>query len=302
MKKAALLLFTTILFLFTKAQFYYYNNRYYECAVVGELGSSFGLMNSFTDLGGRKGIGRNFIKDLTWKTARPSFSLYGMAMYKNAIGLRLEATFGSVVGYDSILKNSANSYAGRYERNLSFKSKIVDIQLAAEIHPLFFKLNDDAIPKFSPYAVIGIGYYSFDPKANLNGRWYSLQPLRTEGQGFNEYRERKPYKLHQFNVATGIGVRYELSSWFNLRLETTHRFLNTDYLDDVSTTYIDPNLFAQYLPASFASAAKKLYNRKAEINPADGTVPGSQRGDPNDKDTFFTIQLKIGVIVGRLRR
>jgi protoporphyrinogen oxidase len=55
-----------------KAQYYYYNNRFYDNPVVFEIGLTGGVMNSMTDLGGKAGIGKNFIKDLRWKTARPS--------------------------------------------------------------------------------------------------------------------------------------------------------------------------------------------------------------------------------------
>ncbi|OSZ80980.1 hypothetical protein CAP36_07010 [Chitinophagaceae bacterium IBVUCB2] len=300
----AILVVSFLLHQTVKAQYYYYNNKYYENAIVVELGGSFGFMNSLTDLGGKKGIGKNFIKDLRWQTAKPCYSLYAIGMYQNMIGVRLEGTFGSIAGYDSILKNVASSTSGRYERNLSFRSKITDIQLALEIHPLYFKnYSDDEPPVFSPYAVAGLGYYSFNPEANLNGQWYALQPLRTEGQGFREYREREPYKLNQINVALGLGIKYEVNSMINARLEAVHRILFTDYLDDVSTTYIDPALFYNYLPANRAAIAQQLYNRRDELNPSD--VPpasGDQRGDPRDNDAFFTIQLKVGIVIGRQRR
>lgn len=285
-----------------KAQYYYYNNQYYENAVVFEFGPSFGIMNCLTDLGGKKGIGKNFIKDLNWKNIKLSYGFYAMAMYQNKIGLRLEGTFGEVSAYDSILQSVQNTTFGRYERNLSFKSKISDFQLALEIHPLMFKYYDEEPPRFSPYGVIGIGYYSFDPQAKLNGQWYSLQPLRTEGQGFSEYPDRSPYKLNQLNISAGLGIKYEINSLFNARLELNHRILSTDYLDDVSTEYIDPNLFYNYLPVNLAAIAQQLHNRKGELNPSDVTSIGDQRGDPKDNDAFFTVQLKIGMTLGRQRR
>lgn len=286
-----------------KAQYYFYNDRYYENALVLELGTSFGIMNSLTDLGGKKGIGKNFIKDLNWENSKLSYGLYVSAMYQNKIGLRLEGTFGSVAGYDSILKPVAATTSGRYERNLSFKSRISDFQLAVEVHPLMFSnFEEKDPPRFSPYAVVGAGFYSFDPKAKLNGQWYSLQPLRTEGQGFKEYPDRAPYKLSQINFSAGLGVKYEVNSMFNARLELNHRILNTDYLDDVSTNYIDPNLFYNYLPLNLAAIAQQLQNRKGELNPSDVTSIGDQRGDPKDNDAYFTIQFKIGMMLGRQKR
>ncbi len=283
-------------------QYYYYNNRYYDNDVVLELGGSFGIMNALTDLGGRKGIGKDFIKDLNWKNSKPCFGVSVTAMYRHAIGLRLAADFGEITAYDSILLDVKESTFGRYERNLSFKSRITDIQLGLEVHPLYFRYYEDEPPRVSPYAVIGVGYFMFDPQAKLNGRWYSLQPLRTEGQGFAEYPDRQPYDLSQFNVAAGIGVKYEVNSFVQARLEVNHRFLFTDYLDDVSTEYVDGALFSNYLPSSLAAVAQQLYSRRAELNPGDITKEGQQRGDPGDKDAFFSIQLKLGITLGRQKR
>ncbi len=285
-----------------QAQYYYFNSRYYDHALVIESGACTGIMNALTDLGGKKGTGKRFTKDLNWNNSRPCFGLYLVAMYKDVIGLRLEGTFGRVTASDSILENVRTTTFGRYERNLSFKSPIADFQLGLELHPLFFKDYDSDPPRVSPYLVGGVGYYSFDPQAKLDGKWYSLQPLHTEGQGFDEYPDRKPYKLSQFNFAAGLGVRQEINAVLTARLEINYRFLTTDYLDDVSTKYIDAGLFTNYLPVNQAFIARQLYSRKQEINPGDKTFPGQQRGNPKDNDSFFTIQLKIGLTIGRQRR
>lgn len=287
-----------------KAQYYFYNDRYYENDVLIELGASIGIMNCFTDLGGKKGIGKNFIKDLNWKNTKPSAGIYVMGMYQYKIGVRLEATFGSIAAYDSILKPVAPSTHGRYERNLSFKSTISDIQLSFEIHPLFIFGNyiNKEPPRYSPYLVAGIGYFSFNPQTSLNGNWYYLAPLHTEGEGFSEYPDRKPYKLSQFNIPVGAGVKYEINSVLNASLELVHRVLFTDYLDDVSTSYIDPDFFSNHLSGNRAAIARRLYDRQGELNSNHVPIVGGQRGDPGDKDAFFSIQLKMGLVLGRKKR
>jgi hypothetical protein len=283
------------------AQYYYYNDRYYDNAVVFEGGGTIGLMNCLTDLGGKKGIGKKFIKDLNLKDSKMSFGIYFMAMYQNKLGLRLEGTFGKIAAYDSILKPYVPNTSGRYERNLSFRSNIIDFQLSLELHPIYMfgDFSDKEPPMISPYLVGGIGYFSFDPEAYLNGEWHRLQPLHTEGQGFDEYRSRKPYKLSQVNYPVGAGFKYELSPAFNLRLELVHRILATDYLDDVSTTYIEPDLFYKYLPGQQALYAELLADRQRELNPGHVTIPDEQRGDPKSKDSFFSIQFKLGFTFGR---
>lgn len=286
-----------------KAQYYYYNDKYYENAVVFEVGGQFGMMNAFTDLGGKKGVGKKFIKDLRWQTAKPSFGVYVLANYMDKLCLRLEGTFGQVVGYDSILKKVAPSTFGRYERNLSFKSKIAEAQLGLEIHPLMFKdYEDQDPPLLSPYIMAGVGVFSFDPQAKINGQWYSLQPLRTEGQGFKEYPERKSYQLNQINFSAGLGIKYQVSPLLSARMELVQRFLTTDYLDDVSEmTYIDPALFYSYLPTNKAAIAQQLADRRGELT-TDALNPNDQRGNPKDNDSYFTIQIKLGLTLGRQQR
>jgi hypothetical protein len=300
---AFLLLINVVLLCHTsKAQYYFYNRNYYDKDLLFELGISIGGMNCFTDLGGKKGIGKNFIKDLNLKNTRPSFSVYFTSTYKYAIGLKLEATFGTVAAYDSILKPVASTTYGRYERNFDFNSKITDLQLAFEIHPLFLKNRDEGPPRWSPYFVAGIGFFSFNPQTKSDGRWYDLQPLHTEGQGFIEYPDRKPYKLHQINFPLGIGVKYEISSLLNARFEFVHRILRTDYLDDVSTNYINPSLFFNYLPSQQAGVAVQLADRQGDRIPGHITDPGQQRGNPKNNDSYFSFQFKLGITLGRTRR
>jgi hypothetical protein len=288
----------------SKAQYYYYNDKFYESPVLFEAGFSAGIMNCFTDLGGKKGIGKDFIKDMNWKNAKASTGIYALAMWRYAIAARLEASFGSVQAYDSILKPVAPTTFGRYERNLSFKSRVTEIQLALEIHPLYFKnyTEENEPPYLSPYLLGGIGYFRFDPETKYRGNWYALQPLRTEGQGFKEYPDRKPYKLNQLNLVAGGGIKYEINHFLNARIEIVHRFLFTDYLDDVSIDYIDPAHFGNNLPAWQANMAAALFDRRGEIDPAHTPTPGLQRGDPEDNDSYFTIQLKLGFVLGRHRR
>ncbi|MEO8405924.1 MAG: hypothetical protein ABI480_15060, partial [Chitinophagaceae bacterium] len=154
------------------AQYYFYNDKYYGSDWVVETGGSAGLMNSLTDIGGRKGIGKGFMKDLNWKVAKPSVSIYAVAMYKDAFGLRLEGTSGKIGSQDRLLEKSDPNLGERYGRNLSFRSHISDLQLAVEIHPLFFShYDEDESPFWSPYIVTGIGYYSFNPQAFLHYHW-----------------------------------------------------------------------------------------------------------------------------------
>jgi len=306
-KLRSIILFIVLLFCAAQkitAQYYFYDNNYYDNPVVFEVGGSVGMMNCLTDLGGKKGNGKKFIKDLNLGNSQLAGSVFLSAIYKNAVALRLEGTFGQVKAYDSILKSVKATTTGRYERNLSFRSTISEFSALAEFHPLFiFKKYDEnnAPPRYSPYLIAGVGFFSFNPQAKLLNKWVDLQPLHTEGEGFSEYPNKKVYSLHQIAIPVGVGLKYELSQMITLRAEYVYRILNTDYLDDVSTTYVNPTVYSNYFTGSKLTNALLLNDRQYELDPTHITSSGDQRGNPKNNDAYFTFNLKVGIVLGRER-
>lgn len=298
-----LLLFVTR----TGAQaYYFYDDRHYEGPLLAELGIKSGGINALTDIGGRSGTGRKGLKDLNLRFTRPCISMYSILHYKYSVGFRIHYTAGSVTAADSILKKSKAATYGRYERNLSFRSPIRELAFTLEIHPLTI-INtasmDRDLPRLSPFLLAGIGFFSFNPQTKWEDRWYSLQPLHTEGQGFQIFPDRKPYALRQQNVLAGGGLKYEINAWLNGRVEVIHRFLKTDYLDDVSIdSYVDPALFAWELSLNQANLARALADRRAEVDPGQITNTSYQRGNPRNKDGYFTVEFGLGIVLGRSRR
>jgi hypothetical protein len=271
---------------------------YYDQSVILELGTSIGAMNCLTDLGGGRGSGKSFLKDINFSNFRPSSSIYISVAYKNAVTIRTDATWGIVTAKDNVLKNVAASTLGRYDRNLSFRSTIFELMLAAEVHPRYFKkyTHNQNLPRISPYFMLGIGYFVFNPVAKFEGKWVELRPLRTEGQGFPEYPNRKVYKLNQINFPVGGGIRYKLTPVINVSAELVYRILNTDYLDDVSTQFIPAKLFQKHLAPGLSDMALKLNDRKWELNPNAATITDDIRGNPNKNDAYFGFNFKVGIL------
>lgn len=281
-----LILTVLLLGVFTVHAQFYTGGPLAEKDVVFELGGSAGLMNCRTDIGGTKGMMKNF---------KPSGGFYAGVMYKDFIGVRFQATWGSIAAQDSI-----RSGKWARSRNLSFASDITEIAFIAEIHPLILLYDADGSPRLSPYLAAGLGSFSFNPKTYFQGKWIYLQPLHLEGQGFPEYKSHKNYKLSQLNLPVGGGLRFKISDLFTVRGEMLYRFLRTDYLDDVSTTYIDPANFDKHLSAPQAFYAKQLYFRGDETNP-ESTLPkpGAKRGEHKSNDGYFTVNINLGITLGR---
>ena len=87
----------------------------------------------------------------------------------------------------------------------------------------------------------------------------------------------------------GVGVKYAFNDRFNIGLEITHRFTTTDYLDDVSKTYVDPAVFPP-LPDGSPSPGLLLSDRSYELGTPIG-IKGRQRGVETNKDQFITAMI-----------
>jgi hypothetical protein len=144
--------------------------------------------------------------------------------------------------------------------------------------------------------------FRFNPKAkyydaNGNSSWVELKPLRLEGQGMAEYPDRKEYKLTSPELTVGFGFKYYFRENKYIGLEVLHRKAYTDYVDDVSTSYIDANLFDKYLAPTQAAMARQLNYRENFVPNNTQTrfsVVGEQRGNPKNNDSFFSSVIRLG--------
>ena len=214
----------------------------------------------FGDLGGNSGTGRPFIKDINLQTTRlfvgAGYSYFPLRW----LSINGDLHFTGVTSADSLVDAKLGHAFGRYQRNLSSQSFIYELQTTAQFYPLQF-INKKSTTRLMPYVGTGIGLFHFNPKAKLNGQFYYLKPLHTEGEGFAEYPERENYHLTQFYIPFTVGVGYRLNENNLISVNAIFRKTFTDYIDDASTTYVDPSLFDKYLSAYAANIAKQLYYR-----------------------------------------
>ena len=268
-----------------------------------EFGVGVGPMFFLGDLGGNNGKGTTFIKDINLPLTKLSKGVYANFYATEWLGFRLAINQGKLEGYDSIIKDKGGAEWHRKNRNLQFQSSVLEGFIAAEFYPtVFLEQYSGNQGKIRPYGLIGFGMFKFNPKgkyydANGNSAWVDLQPLRTEGQGMAEYSKRKPYKLMEMEIPMGIGVKYFIKENFYIGMEVLHRKTFTDYIDDVSTTYIDANLFDQYLTPEQAQMARQMHFRENFVPNAPlnrQPTANEQRGDPKEKDSFFSSILRFG--------
>jgi hypothetical protein len=170
-------------------------------------------------------------------------------------------------------------------RNLSFQSNVYEFAPALEFNFFPYEIGNSYYPA-TPYVFWGIGVYHFNPKAEYKGEMRELRPLGTEGQGVAG-TGRTQYNLWGLTFPFGFGFKAHVAKWLGLSLEWGLRRASTDYLDDVSTTYVDP--FKLY--KTYGVDAVQMADRSA--NPPVYANINRQRGNPNNNDWYSYASLTI---------
>ena len=267
-----------------------------------EIGLGIGPMFFLGDLGGNIGRGTYFVKDLNFATTKFQKGLFLNYYPQEWIGFRVAGNFGKLEGADSLITDHGGDEASRLNRNLFFRTNVSEVYGAVEFYPtVFFEQYDGLQGKVRPYGVVGVGLFHFNPQTkyyspNGTSRWVDLQPLHIEGQGMTEYPDRPNYKLTQMEIPIGGGVKWYVKENMYLGFEVLHRKTFTDYIDDLSKDYIDPNLYDKYLTAENAVVARQVQNRKLSGGSlsAAPTQVGEQRGNPKRNDSYFSTIIRFG--------
>jgi len=213
--------------------------------------------------------------------SQPAIGIFYRFNYSYRVAFKAAFNYGSIQGDDS-----QSSNPDQLERNLNFKSTIMEFSVRTEFNFWEYRTgHKDFI--FAPYIFLGIGVFNFNPQAHYQNQWVSLRELSTEGEG-TPLGTRKPYPLTQVCLPFGIGFKLTLSQQISLGIEWGPRKTFTDYLDDVSGTYVNPAKLAQYKGGMAATLSNTTIKPG---NAADDT--GKLRGNPNTKDWYFYYGLVI---------
>lgn len=254
-----------------------------------ELGISLGIMNYIGDLNNQSMFG---LPD-------PAGELYLRYSFSDRWALRLSGAYGHL--------HAGNPDAIEL-RNLSFRSYLWEGNLRAEFNFVPFQHGGKGF-KTTPFIFGGLGFFFFNPQALYTNpstgesSWVDLQPLCTEGQGSIEYPDRKPYSRSGLVMPFGVGVKMLLGNHVAISLEYGFRKTWTDYVDDVSTTYVGEAVLRG--SGSNSEVAVALADRSGEIQPGYLNAPGIKRGDASLDDWYaflnFSVALDMDFLFGWMR-
>lgn len=257
------------------------------------------------DVGGGRGNGTHLLNDYNLSSTRININAGVRYKRVSPFGFKAMLTYAMVSGSDALTDNPI-----RHNRNLNFRSPIVELSFQGEYYPLSEKRKTlysigglktkKKKNKFAPYIFAGVGVFFYNPKEELNGKWYSLRKYHVEGQGLP--KGPKQYNDVSVCIPMGIGFKYVVNKRFSIGAEFGLRKTFTDYMDGVSTRYYDKVKLAQ----AYGTTAVALADPSLGII-KDATAPniygvGAQRGNPKYKDSYMFFTINVGYKFSKQRR
>lgn len=195
-------------------------------------GASVGAVTYFGDIAPQNAVGST---DLQF--VKPTISLYAQKKMTQRMNGRISIMTGQISGDDAALipTGPTDMNTGRYIRNLHFRNSLFEVSAVATFDlyqnlGVYFRRQSHPVP----YFLVGVGALYSNPQArvpqSLGGGWENLRPLQTEGRSYLPVHAAIPL---------GFGVRWRIADNIDIGVEAKYRFTSTDYLDDVSNTYVD---------------------------------------------------------------
>lgn len=248
-------------------------------AQVNELGLTGGAMYYIGDLNPTKHYPRD---------TKLGGGLLFRHNFSDRFALRLQGLYGTLQAYDS---DSDDSLAAL--RNLHFRSRMFEFAGIMEVNFFKYRSREKDGRTWTPFLFAGIAYFRANPQAQLNDTWYSLQQLGTEGQGTSA-RDTEAYKIDQLSLPFGAGLKFNFGR-LDMQLEWGLRRTSTDYIDDVSDTYVDNDLLAvENGPLAAAFGDRSGLNELPGYSNADRA-----RGDRNTRDWYSYSGISFTYILSR---
>ncbi|MBN30775.1 MAG: hypothetical protein CL845_02070 [Crocinitomicaceae bacterium] len=198
----------------------------------------------------------------------------------------------------------------RQARNLNFRNRMVEFGFRTDF--MVFRIADRStnrnfsVPgKLFIRGFVFTGAYgvlhnpqaqiTYDPDNEWENRWYDLRPLRTEGQV-------EEYASLIAAIPLGFGIEFGLGYGWVLGFEGSWRSTFTDYLDDISGMYANPDFLSPLAEAISSQSNEAVI--AAINNPASGNVQnhqyhegGTYRGNPDTNDSYGTLQITVARII-----
>lgn len=271
-------------------------------ALVGEaraqydwdIGGHLGGANYLGEFGGKEKTRQDFVWDMKLGQTRWALGAFARRKINRTISVNAGLMYLRIQGGDHLSTNPA-----RVGRNLNFRNDMFELYARPEF--TLFQDNDLGgrgryRTDFRLFAYVGVVAFLSNPKGQLNhtGEFYKLRDMSTE---------LVDYSNIGFAVPAGLGFHFTFKRRHRVGWDFGWRTTFTDYLDDASTVYADPN----ELPEGAGGLASQLAHQTEYVYGPGGTTPdpveavqygpGMKRGDPTHNDSYMTMTFTYSYVL-----
>ena len=273
-----------------------------------DYGFAVGTANYLGDIGGDDLTRQDFAADLHY--GQTKLSTHVFARYRVSSMFAVRAQLGTVYleDYDNLSTNPA-----RRTRNAHFRNYVNELSLRGEVNlfsrPMITRYTSKLRVGVNTYATVGVTGFVHNPQAQLDrdaaeyhyaqgnistnpsqlnyDRWYDLRDVGTE---------KLTYGSAALGFPLGLGASFMVNYQFRVGLEFVWNLTLTDYLDDVSFTYADPEGWDIGLILKAASSGATEWTIRF-LNSFRSTTPRKLSREPEKNDTYGTLQLTVSKVV-----
>lgn len=175
----------------------------------------------------------------SFRTMRFGLNLYGSKILSPSVSLRTNLAIGGLRGDDAQYRKPAY----RQQRNFNFRTPVIELSQLVVWNPLGRNYDDKG---FSPYLFGGAGLSFLKIKrdwSNYNTEYFNASGEDVTARLALDTAHSLPRIIPV--IPLGAGVRYNFSQRFAVSLESSYRFVFTDYLDGFSQA-ANPKLNDKY--------------------------------------------------------
>ena len=281
-----------------------------------DYGFTMGTANYLGDIGGDQLTRRDFAADL--HLGQTKLSTHVFVRYRLSSAVAIKAQMGTVYleDYDNLSSNPS-----RRTRNAHFRNFVNELSLRGEINlfsqPMLTRYTSKFRVGVNAYATLGVTAFVHNPQAQLDRDaaeyHYNQGNIDTNPSQFNydqwhdlrDYgTERLTYGSAALGFPLGFGASFVVNNKVRLGIEFVWNLTLTDYLDDVSFTYADPEglddiglVLSQPSSVVIAETAGAENPEVYLNNFRWDAAYASPRGNPEKNDTYGTLQVAVSRVV-----
>lgn len=264
-----------------------------------DFGMHLGGANYLGEMGGKEQTRRDFVWDMKLGQTRWAVGPFVRRKINRTLSVNAGLLYMRIQGADALSTNRE-----RVGRNLNFRNDMFEFY----VRPEFTVFQDNDLGSrgryrtdFRLFAYVGAAVFYHNPKGQINrtGEFYALQPLRTELVDYSKFG---------FAVPIGMAFHFTKQRRHRFGMDLGWRLTFTDYLDDVSTEYQNPEL----MPGGVGGLADQLQDQSSYALALDPTLPSeyqygywpddsdgrlNKRGDPTHNDNYLTLTLTYSYVL-----